>query len=361
MVKQEAIIGCLLGTAVGDAMGLACEGLSASRQAKLFPDVERFHFLFGRGMISDDTEHTCMVAQSLIVSAGDSDNFVKNLSWRFRWWLLGLPAGVGFATLRSILKLWAGISPERSGVFSAGNGPAMRIALIGVCYGNQPDTFRELVRRSTRITHTDPKAELGALAVALAAHTANKHSGETFSPAAYSRDLQTLLQETTPSLGHESPAFFDLVNQAVTSAQRGQTTQDFARELGLARGVSGYIYHTLPVVLHAWFSCQNDFRSVVTTVIRCGGDTDTTAAIAGAIVGAGVGKQGIPAEWLDGLCEWPRNAAWIEKLGERLAEVTSHHVRQHALPLPISGIFLRNLFFMGVVLLHGFRRLFPPY
>ncbi|HLV80345.1 MAG TPA: ADP-ribosylglycohydrolase family protein [Chthonomonadaceae bacterium] len=62
----DSVAGCLLGTAVGDAIGLSYEGLTPGRQRKLFPHVERYHLLFGRGMVSDDTEHTCMVAQALI-------------------------------------------------------------------------------------------------------------------------------------------------------------------------------------------------------------------------------------------------------------------------------------------------------
>jgi hypothetical protein len=95
--------------------------------------------------------------------------------------------------------------------------------------------------------------------------------------------------------------------------------------------------------------------------MRCGGDTDTTAAIVGAITGAGVGKQGIPGEWLDNLWEWPRNRAWIERLGQHLAETISHNMPQKAVPLPIGGLFLRNLFFLCLVLTHGIRRIFPPY
>ena len=99
--------------------------------------------------------------------------FSANFAWRLRFWLLGLPAGIGFATLRSILKLWLGFPANKSGVFSAGNGPAMRAALIGVCHGNDPARMRALVRAATRITHTDPKAEFGAFAVATAAHLAD--------------------------------------------------------------------------------------------------------------------------------------------------------------------------------------------
>jgi ADP-ribosyl-[dinitrogen reductase] hydrolase len=100
--KDDAIIGCLLGTAVGDALGLCCEGISKSRQRRIYPDMNRYHLFFGRGMVSDDTEHACMVAQALIVSAGDVQIFTHNLAWRSRWWLLGLPAGIGYATLTGL-------------------------------------------------------------------------------------------------------------------------------------------------------------------------------------------------------------------------------------------------------------------
>ncbi|HIF05444.1 MAG TPA: ADP-ribosylglycohydrolase family protein [Gemmatimonadetes bacterium] len=58
----------MLGTAVGDSIGLPYEGLSRGRAEKLLGPPDRHRFFFGRGMVSDDTEHTCMVAQSLIRS-----------------------------------------------------------------------------------------------------------------------------------------------------------------------------------------------------------------------------------------------------------------------------------------------------
>ena len=57
--------GLLVGTAVGDALGLPAEGLSRQRVHRLYRGRWRHRLLFGRGMISDDTEHTLFVAQSL--------------------------------------------------------------------------------------------------------------------------------------------------------------------------------------------------------------------------------------------------------------------------------------------------------
>ena len=55
---QRAIEGCILDTAVGDAMGLACEGLGRAQQLKFFPELTGYRLQFGRGLCSDDTEHT---------------------------------------------------------------------------------------------------------------------------------------------------------------------------------------------------------------------------------------------------------------------------------------------------------------
>jgi hypothetical protein len=82
-------------------------------------------------MISDDTEHTCMVSQCLIESGDDVDTFTRRFASRLRWWILALPAGVGKATARSCIKLWFGVRPSKSGGYSAGNGPAMRAAIFG--------------------------------------------------------------------------------------------------------------------------------------------------------------------------------------------------------------------------------------
>jgi ADP-ribosyl-[dinitrogen reductase] hydrolase len=356
--KERAIVGCLLGTAVADALGLALEGLSRRRQPRMFPDLSSHKLLpFGKGMCSDDTEHTCMLAQSLIGVAGmDADKaarkFSSSFGWRLRFWLLGMPAGIGLATLRAILKLWLGFSPGYSGVYSAGNGPAMRVALVGVCHGDDPARLRALVRAATRITHTDPRAEHGALAVALAAHLAA--SGADVSPADYARQLRGLL-------GDEGKELAALVDAVARSVEAGESAADYTARNGSANGVSGYMLHTVPAALHVWLAHQSDYRRAITETVRLGGDSDTVAAIVGAIVGARVGKAGIPAEWLQNLWEWPRTTAWMERLGAKLAAACASRENGRALPLNWPGLLLRNALFIPLVLAHGFRRLLPPY
>lgn len=348
-MNEQAVIGCILGTAVGDAMGLPYEGLTPRRASRMFPDREKYHFLFGRGMVSDDTEHTCMAAQAYLGAQGDVDQFRRELAKLFRYWLLKIPAGVGFATLRSILKLWLGFSPKKSGVFSAGNGPAMRSALLGVLLGDRPQQLQQFVRASTEITHVDPKAYYGALAVALAADFNVRHSN--INPAAYLDRVQSFLQP------EEGRVLLYLIERVVRSVQSGQSVKEFAREMGLDRGVTGYVYHTVPIVLHAWFSSGNDFKRAIVSIIECGGDADTTAAILGGIVGARIGKQGIPREWLNRLIEYPRSIVWMENLGRQTA-------RGEELSLPrlfATLLLLRNIFFLLIVLTHGIRRIFPSY
>jgi ADP-ribosylglycohydrolase len=351
--RRAAAVGCLLGTAVGDALGLPCEGLSRRRQARWYPTLERYRLVFGKGMCSDDTDHACMLAQALAVSGGDARRFVSSLAWRLRFWLLGLPAGVGFATLRSIVKLWLFVPPSFSGVRSAGNGPAMRSALLGACF---PDDDAALVMHSAaaaNLTHRDPRAELGALAVALAARASVRQE----SPETYLEHLRRF----AATFGEAGTELVRLAGRALESSRHREPSTAFADSIGCTQGVSGYMYHGVPVVLHAWFSHPRDLAAAVTAVIRCGGDTDTTAAIAGAIVGAGVGKGGIPAPWLADLWDWPRGVRWIEAVAERAANATLSGVREQAVYISPARLLARNAVFLLVVLAHGFRRLAPPY
>lgn len=349
-MTEDRIVGCILGTAVGDAIGLPYEGLSRQRASRLLGSPDQHHFIFGRGMVSDDTEHTCIVAQSLISSNGDLHRFQHSLAWGLRRWLLGFPAGVGIATLRSIIRLWVGFSPERSGVFSAGNGPAMRAAVIGVALDDS--TLRDFVRASSRMTHTDPKAEAGAIAVALAAHLASRNT--TVDPEVYLNHLESRIEG-------EAPELITLISSVVASVNAGQKTEAFVDAIGLTRGVSGYIYHSVPVAIHAWLSHQQDCREAITTVVRCGGDTDSTGAIVGGIVGAAVGRSGIPEDWLLTLAEWPRTVEWMETLARQLSKIGTTNSPSRPTRLPILPLLSRNLFFLVVVLYHGFRRLAPPY
>ncbi len=295
----DKIAGMLLGMAVGDALGLPREGLSPRRAAAMYGTDLRHRFFFGRGMCSDDTEHAIFTAQALIASRGDETAFAKELASRFRWWMLRLPAGIGLATLRAGVKSWLGFSPENSGVFSAGNGPAMRAPILGVYAADNPTKLKLLVRASTRLTHTDPKAEHGALAIALCARRA------VLDGSALNRD--GLFAELYNEI--QCPDLSGRLKRVEDALSSGNTTQEFASQLGGAQGVSGYIYETVPAAIFCWLNALVDFRAAVTDVIRLGGDADTTGAIVGALSGSTLGKRrDSRSEWIQGLAEWPHTS-----------------------------------------------------
>jgi len=115
------------------------------------------------------------------------------------------------------------------------------------------------------------------------------------------------------------------------------------------------------VVLQIWLRHPRDYETAIQEAILCGGDTDTVAAILGGMVGAGCGVEGIPKKWIDSIIEWPRSVSWMNALALRLARAKTENKKYKPLAINLLGILLRNAFFMLWVLLHGFRRLLPPY
>ncbi len=357
-MNADAVVGCLLGLAVGDALGLPRESLSRRRGQRLFPHAAEQHsFLFGRGLFSDDTEHASLVGQALLTSGGDPVRFRADLARRLRWWAAGLPVGTGRATARACLRLWLGYSPAKSGVRSAGNGPAMRAPLIGVTLGEDPARLAAFLRASTLVTHTDPRAEYGAFAVAWAAHrSAESAGGPAVDPRRFVDEVRAVLKGD-----RYSAMLFKLLDAVVMSVEAGQTTGQFAESIHLDRGVTGYVLHTVPVALHAWLRHPDDYRAAVGASIRCGGDTDTVAAVAGALVAARVGKAGIPPEWLAKVIDWPRSLSWVEGLAVEVGRGAWRTEPQRPKRLAVWALPARNAFFTTCVLAHVVRRLLPPY
>lgn len=349
MNLQEAFAGVLIGTAVGDALGLPAEGMSRQRIQRRWPGPWRHRFLFGGGMISDDTEHTLFVAQALLAHPNDPIAFQRSLAWKLQLWFLGLPAGIGFATLRAILKLWLGFPATRSGVYSAGNGPAMRSAIIGAYFADNPTKRRQFVSAATRITHVDPKAEIAALAIA--------------EMVAWTLQGSESIQGWLPILQGlgTTEEWTSICRRLADAVSANISVQDFADSLGLDIGVSGYAFHSVPVALYAFLRHRRNFRAAMESVLNCGGDTDTVGAMVGAMTGADVGRTSIPSDWVAGVRDWPRSTSVLEQLAKHLAdEKLSDHVAPKV-GYFWPGLLVRNALFLTVVLLHGFRRLLPPY
>ena len=346
---REAIRGVLIGGAVGDALGLPMEGLSVRRQKKLFPAPLRHRFIGCRGMVSDDTEHAFMVAKSLLERPVDSVTFQRGLARRLKWWLAALPAGVGLGTLRAILKLWVGVSPQRSGVWSAGNGPAMRSAIIGVVLANDPERRREFVRASSELTHRDPRAIAAAFAVA---ETAAWMAGASDDTGPLFQGLRQI---------DSGPGWSELVATMRAAFDGDEPVAKFARRVGATTGVSGYAWKSVPVAIYAALRHRTDFSTALEGAIGCGGDTDTVGAITGALVGARVGVRSMPVAWREGIVDFPLSVALLDSVAARLAGEEGDHAVPARVRYYWPFVPLRNVVFLAAVLVHGMRRLLPPF
>jgi ADP-ribosyl-[dinitrogen reductase] hydrolase len=310
---EERLSDVLLGTAVGDALGLAAEGMSAAAIARRWGRLDRYRFLGERGFVSDDTEQSALVAQALARHPDDPLRFARAFRRSLVGWFWRLPWGVGLATVKACLKATAGFS---SGVRSAGNGAAMRAAIVGAYFHDRPAERRAFGEALARVTHTDPRAVAGALFAAEVA---------AIGPVAARASV------TEPELR-------TALERAAELAAKGTSTSDAARLLG----TSGFVIHTLGF---AHFCHLRHGEAAPLEAVNAGGDTDTIGAIAGA---------------------WTRPApALVAKLGEgpfgasHLRGLARALARREPPPRYSATLALaRNLALYPVVLAHGFRRLF---
>jgi len=303
---KDRFKGALLGLAVGDALGMPVEGMSASTIRARYGEVREFlaapRRALGPGQFTDDTQMTLALAES-IVERGRVDP--AHVAGRFMAWLdSGDVRGIGRSTLRSLLRLKAGVPWRESGEqgkWAAGNGAAMRIAPVGLLHCRRLERLRQDVHDVSIITHRNPEAVAGALAVAYA--VARLVTGAKPSP--------DFLDDVASFVGHNP------VSERLRKA-RELLSQGTPAEKALASlGTSGYVVETVASALYAFLSSPDDFEETVVTAVMAGGDTDTVAAIAGAISGAHNGVAGIPSRWRERV----EGASRLAHLAERIYEL----------------------------------------
>lgn len=193
-------------------------------------------FLGSHGLTSDDAQHAAIALQSLRESEGDPERFRSILGRRLFAWFLCLPPGIGLATLRASVKLGLGFRAPKSGVRSAGNGPAMRAPILGWELWNQPEKLDEFLRISTETTHADPLAVLGA--GALGRTIARIRAGVTDEAI-----VQGWLDEGSEAV------WLDAIGKAV----RIRDPREFLLATGQSKGVGGFICHTVPSAVSGGF------------------------------------------------------------------------------------------------------------
>jgi len=338
MDRHARLEGCLLGTAIGDALLLPDEGLSRQRIRQ--GGRLRHRLIFGCGVLSDDTEHAFLTAQALLASQGDDERFGAALGWRLRGWLLGLPPGIGLATLRACLRLWLGWSWRTSGVDSAGNGAAMCAAVLGAALADDTDRRRRLVTISARITHVHPLATTAAIAVAEAAAWIMGGSGD-----------EDALLAAWRGAG-DDPVWSAALACMIAARSRDDPVSSVAAALGQPDHVSGYAGTSVPVALYAWWRHRADLPAALVAIRACGGDVDSMGAIAGALSGTEGGVDRCPPDWLGRLIDWPLSIRVLRRLAVALAN-GGRHVRWCWPLQPLRG-FLVLLVALG----HGYVRMF---
>lgn len=283
--------GSLLGVAVGDALGMPTEGYTALEIASRFGQVRdmmpapegHFHTGLHAGQFTDDTEETLLLAESLIESSGFSaDRFAEKLaSWGTTWTLdERLNRGVGFVTRSSVESLISGTDWQKSGLTIPTCGSAMRAAPIGLLYHFDLNIVRSYADLQSLPTHTSPSARAGAVAVAVGVALAmHGLPGEEILRNAASQ--ASLLDE-------------DFAERLLWI----ETLLDLKQEdaFGLIRN-SPLARETVPAAFYCFlkFGAEEGLIAAASS----GGDTDSIAAIAGALFGAALGPDWISKRWLD--------------------------------------------------------------
>lgn len=338
MDHRDRLAGTLLGTALGDALGLPMEMLPAKVIARRFPRLDRFHLLGSVGFVSDDTEQSALVAQSLARHPGDLDGCVRAFRRSLLGWFLRLPWGIGLGTLRACTRIALGL--RRSGVATAGNGAAMRAAVVGVFFTDDAGARRATADALAIVTHTDPRAVEGARFVAEVAALATT----TDDPAAAVTQARAVVTE--PSLGRA-------LDRATALAAEGAALDAAAKELG----TTGFVVHTVPFAAYAFARWGADPMAAVTAVIRAGGDTDSIAAIVGAWCGALRGEVGLPTALIARINDGPFGPTHLRALADDLAGVGAGRAPT-ARYSPLVAM-ARNLALYPVVIAHALRRVVP--
>lgn len=318
----DAVAGSLLGLALGDALGFVVEGESPAKAAEYVTGwirrgraAERGRAGHPFGQYSDDTQ----LARELLASLLDSEGtwhapaFAGRIARLFQE---GADVGAGPGSRNAALRIAAGIAWTDAATMPpyAGNGTAMRTGPLGPLLAHRPDELRRIVVEQSGVTHRDPRCAAGALAVAGAAALAS-----TSSSVVPARLLATLAEwiEPVESRTAETLASLEpwLALEPAAAAERIQSLDRLSHtRSGL--GFTPLVTTTVAWSLYAFLRSPDDYLESVCTAIAAGGDSDTTAAMTGAIVGARLGPSGLPSLLLARLQD---RGAWRTTDLDRLA------------------------------------------
>ena len=304
--SADQFTGCILGQAVGDALGFPVEGrgpAETSAAVTPFPD----HFaphpcgLFPPGQYTDDTQMMRAILTSLVERCPEAPEGrgrvdPEDIAARFvPLWRDGEIVGRGGATTEAVLRLMAGVPWREAGTPApkAGNGSAMRTAPLGLWLYDDRAALAQAAADVSRITHADPRCLAGAVAISAAVAYAVSHyvieAGPCIAFVAnlarpYHAGFATLIERLPHWLEMDEPAAVREIRHAgLPPGQRPNWP-----------GISPFVVPTVLVCLYAFLRTPADYCEAVRFVITQGGDVDTTGAITGAISGAFNSIEAVP-------------------------------------------------------------------
>lgn len=309
MIKIATLVGC----AIGDALGNPFEMRPA-----ISPLLTEWDGQFkaggtfwkgDAGQYTDDTLMSMALATSLIQCDGfDPEDVAKEY---LAWYNSGNTRGIGTTTASAMVNLKFGVDHQTSGLAhspdglpAGGNGTAMRAAPIGLVYRFDLTKLMECAIKDAAITHNSLEPKIGSVAVSMAvALLANRVS-----------DAQSVLYDVGGALT-ESDVRRKL-EIAAGCLEQGMDPVQALAEIG----TSGYVAETVGAAFYCLGATDN-FKDAVVMAVKGGGDTDTTAAVVGAMAGTWYGLEGIPTDYKDNV----ENFELLQDLTDELLEIKISH------------------------------------
>ena len=309
--------GCIVGLAVGDALGHPAEFKSPAQiRTKYGPaGITDFEPAGSHppGTYTDDTQMSLAVARALI-GADDSASLYAAMGKEFVAWSKSPEnnRSPGMTCMQGCARLAGGISPLEAGIVeSKGCGSAMRAAPVALRYHGNIERIVEAAGNQSRLTHRHPTAIAASIAVAVTTELALcntsfggiawEEAGKRVVPEEWFLELLTatngISEEFTAKL-LQVAAVLDLLPEAAYPL--------------LGEGWVGE--EAFAGAFYAFLRSPRDYRQIVLTAANAGGDADSIACIAGAFSGAFNGLHAIPEEWRRQV----ENAADLLETGTRL-------------------------------------------
>ncbi|MBK8077293.1 MAG: ADP-ribosylglycohydrolase family protein [Kineosporiaceae bacterium] len=304
--------GALIGLALGDALGMPTQELSRARAEELLavgpcflagPPDNPISAGLPAGSITDDTEQALLLGEVLVEGAGVIDPLRLAdalLEWQEQMAARGSLDLLGPSTRAALQAVRAGADPATTGRHGTTNGAAMRIAPLGIATampnwgrGSDDDAFVAAVHHACRVTHDTPVAVAGAAAVA--AVISVSLDGASWAEAVRVAMRVARCAQPDGALARRLDAALDLAASAAPSAPASVSAETLDH-LAETLGTSLATLEAVPAAFAIAALSPDDAWRAGWLGARLGGDSDTIAAMAGAMVGAATGFAALPGE-----------------------------------------------------------------